>query len=429
MPAQTSPRRTHRRVSTPSATPVTPTPPATAASPPTSAGAHIGPLDGLRGVAVAAVLLFHAGNFGGGFLGVDLFFVLSGYLITGLLLKEAAARNGRIDLVAFWGRRARRLLPALAAMVSGTLLLVSAFGSPALLRNALDDGPWVVANLANWHFIADRMGYWNSGDTRVFSHLWSIAVEEQFYLFWPLLLVLAARGGHAGRNVAVVAATGALASLALMLHLADPIDSTRVYEGTDTRAFSLLLGALMVTGPATRAVARLGERPAGWISLALVCGIGTYWVLADGEDSPSLFQGGMFLHALAAAVLVSCLTRAPGSPVGRVLGCAAARWTGLISYSLYLWHWPIYLLLDEDRLGFAGWGRTAVIVVVSVAAAVLSKLLVEDPIRFRARWARGRTGVVALVATFAAMAVLWAVVPEPHSGVDSVDVTQLTDGY
>ncbi|MFE2870518.1 acyltransferase family protein [Embleya sp. NPDC059259] len=420
MPAQTSPRRIHRRVPTPSATPK---------SPLTSVKAHIGPLDGLRGVAVAAVLLFHAGNFGGGFLGVDLFFVLSGFLITGLLLKEAAAGNGRINLIAFWGRRARRLLPALAAMVSGTSLLVWAFGSPALIRNALDDGPWVVANLANWHFIADRMGYWNSGDTRVFSHLWSIAVEEQFYLFWPLLLVLVARGRNAGRNVAVVAATGALASLALMLHLADPIDSTRVYEGTDTRAFSLLLGAVMATGPATRAVARLGERPAGWLSLALVCGIGGYWVLADGEDSPSLFQGGMFLHALAAALLISCLTRAPGSPVGRVLGGAALRWTGLISYSLYLWHWPVYLLLDEEHLGFSGWGRTAVVVAVSVAAAVLSKFLVEDPIRFRARWAHGRTGAVALVATFAALAALWAGIPEPKSGATSVDVTRLTDGY
>ncbi|WP_331769653.1 acyltransferase (plasmid) [Embleya sp. NBC_00888] len=419
MPAQTSPRRTHRRVPTPSTSP---------ASPPASAKPHIGPLDGLRGVAVAAVLLFHAGHFGGGFLGVDLFFVLSGFLITGLLLKEAAAGNGRIDLVTFWGRRARRLLPALAAMVSGTLPLVWAFGSPALIRNALDDSPWVVANLANWHFIADKMGYWNSADTRVFSHLWSIAVEEQFYLFWPLLLVLVARGGKAGRNVAVVAATGALASLALMIDLTDPIDSTRVYEGTDTRAFSLLLGAMAATAPATRAVARLGEHLAGWISLVLVCGIGAYWVLADGEDSPSLFQGGMFLHALAAALLICCLTRAPASPVGRVLGGTPLRRLGLISYSLYLWHWPVYLLLDEERLGFSGWGRTAVIVAVSIAAAVLSKFLVEDPIRFRARWARGRTGAVALLATFAAMAALWAVIPEPHSGAGSVDVTQLTAG-
>ncbi|MGW1991973.1 acyltransferase family protein [Embleya sp. NPDC001921] len=420
MPAQTSPRRTHRRV---------PTPSTTTASPPTSAKPHIGPLDGLRGVAVAAVLLFHAGHFGGGFLGVDLFFVLSGFLISGLLLEEAAAGNGRIDLVAFWGRRARRLLPALAAMVSGTLLLVWAFGSPALIRNALDDSPWVGANLANWHFIADKMGYWNSADTRVFGHLWSIAVEEQFYLFWPLLLVLVARGRNAGRNVAVVAATGALASLALMIDLTDPIDTTRVYEGTDTRASSLLLGAMAATAPATRAVARLGEHLAGWISLVLVCGLGAYWVLADGEDSPSLFQGGMFLHALAAALLVSCLTRAPGSPVGRVLGGTALRWTGLISYSLYLWHWPVYLLLDEERLGFSGWGRTAVIAAVSVAAAVLSKFLVEDPIRFRARWARGRTGVVALLATFAAMVALWAVIPEPHSGAGSVDITRLTAGY
>ncbi|MYS79256.1 acyltransferase family protein [Embleya scabrispora] len=419
MPAQNSPPRTHRRAPTSSATP---------ASTPASAKRHIGPLDGLRGVAVAAVLLFHAGHFGGGFLGVDLFFVLSGFLITGLLLKETAAGNGRINLVAFWGRRARRLLPALAVMVSGTLLLVWAFGSITLIRTALDDSPWVAANLANWHFIGDRMGYWKSADTRVFSHLWSIAVEEQFYLFWPLLLVLVARGRNAGRNVAAVAVIGAAVSLALMIDLADPIDSTRVYEGTDTRAFSLLLGALMATPPATRASTRLGEHLAGWFGLALAGGIGAYWVMADGEDSPSLFQGGMFLHALAVALLILCLTRAPGSPLGRVLGSTPFRWTGLISYSLYLWHWPIYLLLDKERLGFSGWGRTAVIVAVSVAAAVLSKFLVEDPIRFRARWAKGWTGAVALLATIAVMGGLWAVIPEPRSGGPSVDITRLAPG-
>ncbi|AXL92658.1 acyltransferase [Streptomyces sp. CB09001] len=389
---------------------------------------HVAPLDGLRGVAVLGVLFFHAGHFDGGFLGVDLFFVLSGFLITGLLLKEARARGGRIDLLAFWGRRARRLLPALAVVLAGTLLLVWALGPPNLLRYALDDGPWVAANLANWHFVADRVGYWDSAGTRVFSHLWSIAVEEQFYVVWPLVLCLVARGRGAGRRVAAVAATGAVASLVLMVVLTTPADTTRVYEGTDTRAFSLLLGALAATEPAARLVSRLGERAADRWSLALAAGIGAYWVAADGQNSPSLFRGGLFLHALAAALLIACLARAPRTPAGRFLAAAPLRRLGVVSYSLYLWHWPVYLLLSEERLGLEGAPRTAVLLAVSVGLALLSKVLVEDPVRFRARWARGRTGAVALVAAFAALTALWAVVPQPRTGEGSVDVTRLGAG-
>ncbi|UNO40366.1 acyltransferase [Streptomyces sp. MST-110588] len=411
MPTPPTPARTHRRARTTEAPP--------------SAARHIAPLDGLRGLAVLGVLFFHAGHFSGGFLGVDLFFVLSGFLITGLLLRERQARNAPLDLVAFWGRRARRLLPALAVTLAGTLLLVWASGPPSLLRYALDDAPWVVANLANWHFITDQVGYWNAADTRVFGHLWSIAVEEQFYLVWPLAIGLAARGANGGRRVAAVAAAGAAVSLALMIAFTGPTDTTRVYEGTDTRAFSLLLGSLMATPPAARLLARVGERTAGWASLALACGIGTYWVMADGQHAPSLFQGGLFLHALAAALLIAFLARAPRTPAGTVLAAPPLRWFGRISYSLYLWHWPVYLLLSEERLGMTGWSRTAVILTVSVTAAWLSKALVEDPIRYRARWAKGGTGFVALLAAFAALAALWALIPQPQTGAGTVDITRL----
>ncbi|MDQ0949916.1 peptidoglycan/LPS O-acetylase OafA/YrhL [Streptomyces phaeochromogenes] len=412
MSAPNPPVHTHRRARTTTA----PGPYATR---------HIAPLDGLRGLAVLGVLFFHVGHFDGGFLGVDLFFVLSGFLITGHLLKETQASNGRIDLIAFWGRRARRLLPALAVTVAATLVLTQAFGPPPLLRYALDDAPWVAANLANWHFISDQVGYWNSADTRVFGHLWSIAVEEQFYLVWPLLLALAARGRNAHRRVAAMAVAGAAVSLFLMIVLTVPTDTTRVYEGTDTRAFSLLLGSLMATAPAAHHLARVGERTADRASLALACGIGAYWATADGQDAPSLFQGGLFLHALAAALLIAFLAQAPRTPVGRVLAAPPLRWFGLISYSLYLWHWPICLLLSEERLGIPDWSRTAVVLALSVAAAWLSKVLVEDPIRYRARWAKGRTGTAALLATIAALATLWALTPQPRTGAGSVDVTRL----
>ncbi|MFD0889518.1 acyltransferase family protein, partial [Streptosporangium algeriense] len=155
--------------------------------------AHIGALDGLRGLAVTAVLLFHAGHLDGGFLGVDLFFVLSGFLITGLLLNELGG-HGRLDLGAFLARRARRLLPALTLMVLATLLLAWAFARPDMLRSALQDAPWVAAQSANWHYIGEQIGYWDASGTRLFAHLWSIGVEWQFYLAWPLIVALAGRG-------------------------------------------------------------------------------------------------------------------------------------------------------------------------------------------------------------------------------------------
>ncbi|MGK5637078.1 acyltransferase family protein [Streptomyces sp. URMC 126] len=217
--------------------------------------AHIAPLDGLRGLAVLAVLLFHAGHLSGGFLGVDLFFVLSGFLITGLLLREAADR-GRIGLFAFWVRRARRLLPALAVVGVGTLLLAWAFAGPSVLLFALDDAP-VAAQSVNWHFITERIGYWNASGTRLFAHLWSVAVEWQFYLAWPLVVAFAGRGRGGERRIAVLAGAGTLVSLALMLRFGDVVDTTRAYEGTDTRAFALLLGALAATAPVRGALARV----------------------------------------------------------------------------------------------------------------------------------------------------------------------------
>ncbi|GGM41493.1 acyltransferase family protein [Promicromonospora citrea] len=387
---------------------------------------HLPALDGLRGVAIAGVLLFHAGHLGGGFLGVDLFFALSGYLITDLLLREVEA-TGTVSLPAFWARRARRLLPALAVLLAVVTLATWAVGDADLRRSALSDGPWVQANLVNWHLLGQSAGYWEGfGVGRVFGHLWSVAVEEQFYLVWPVLVLLLARGargsgGAAGRRVALAALLGSLASLALVLVLADPADTTRVYTGTDTRASSLLLGALLATAPARHVLGRAVGRWAGVVLLVLAGGVAALWGVADGEASPWLFQGGLFAHSLAAALVVALCVRAPGSAVARVLGAWPLRTLGLVSYSLYLWHWPVFLLLSEDRLGLDGWPRTLVVCAVSLALAALSTVLVENPVRFRAGWARGRTGLVALVATTAALALFWVVVPRPVAPVVDAD--------
>lgn len=375
-------------------------------------------LDGVRGVAILGVLLFHTGHLPGGFLGVDLFFTLSGYLITDLLLREVEA-TGAVSLAAFWGRRIRRLLPALATMLAGVTVLVWAAGSADLVRTTLDDGPWVQLNLLNWHLLAESAGYWDRfGSQRVFEHLWSIAVEEQFYLLWPPVLLVIARFAKRPETwVAVVAATASIGSLALMVALVDPADPSRVYTGTDTRAFSLLLGAVVATGPVR---ARVAVRWAAAATALLVAGMGILWSLADGTTSRWLFTGGLFAHSLAAALLIGLCVRAPRTWVARALAWPPLRWLGLISYSLYLWHWPVFVLLSPQLDGLS---RTLAVLAVSLGSATLSKYLIEDPIRFRARWARGRRGLAVFTAVTAGLAVLWVVLPAPAPVV--VDITGL----
>ncbi|GAB3449244.1 acyltransferase [Actinophytocola sediminis] len=374
---------------------------------------HLPALDGLRGIAILGVLVFHTGWLPGGFLGVDLFFALSGYLITDLLLRELDATGG-VSLIAFWGRRIRRLVPALAAMLAGVAVLVWAVAPPEVVRTTLADGPWVQLNLVNWHLLAESASYWDRfGAARVFEHLWSIAVEEQFYLVWPVLLAVIARWGH--RGVAVVACLASIGSLVLMIILVDPVDPTRVYTGTDTRAFSLLLGAAVATGPVRAALGRAVGRWTGAVLAMLAAGIGTAWVLVDGVGSPWLFTGGLFAHSLAGALLVGLCVAAPSTVVATVLAWPPFRWLGMISYSLYLWHWPVLVLFPPQ------W--TVVACLVSIGLAALSRYLVEDPVRFRAGWARGRRGLFAFVALMIGLAVLWWALPAPAP--PTIDITDL----
>ncbi|MFI0764177.1 acyltransferase family protein [Streptomyces sp. NPDC021218] len=386
--------------------------------------AHIAALDGLRGFAVAAVLLFHAGLLRGGFLGVDLFFVLSGFLITGLLLGETAGR-GRIALAAFWGRRARRLLPALVCAVVVTMVAMWAWGTPAQLRFALDDVPWVGAQAVNWHYIAEQIGYWNASDSRAFAHLWSIGVEWQFYLAWPLVVAVAAWGRYGERIVALLAGSGALVSLALTVSLGAAVDTTRAYEGTDTRAAALLLGALVATAPVRDLARRVPRRAADLVCLVLAGGLVAAWAMAEGEKAPRLFQGGLFLHSLAAAVLIALMAQVPGTRAARIAGSRLPRRMGEVSYSLYLWHWPVYLLLLPRLSGLGDWGAAAVAIGVSLMAAAVTKRLVEDPVRFRSGWACGRRGPAAVAALALIGVTLWMAVPVPVLGAGTVDISRL----
>ncbi|WP_149202475.1 acyltransferase family protein [Actinotalea subterranea] len=398
--------------------------------------AHVPALDGLRGVAILGVLLFHTGHLPGGFLGVDLFFVLSGYLITDLLVREVRT-TGRVALIAFWGKRVRRLAPALLTMVTAVTLLAWAAAPPDLVRTTLADGPWVQADLVNWHLVAESAGYWDRfGQRRVFEHLWSIAVEEQFYAVWPVVVVLVATaarrpGRRPDRSVAVVAALLAAASLVAMIVLVTPGDPTRVYIGTDTRAFSLLLGALVTTLPLRAACAWLARRSPGRVATVMACttvllaaAMGVTWAVVDGLDAPWLFKGGLFAHSLLSAALIGLCVHAPSNPVARALTWQPLRRLGRISYSLYLWHWPVIVLLPTlVPWAAAGWASTALVCVVSVGLAVLSTRLVEDPVRFRAVWARGRVGAVVLLVVMLALAAMWVALPGPEAPV--IDVSHL----
>ncbi len=388
---------------------------------------HIAALDGLRGFAVAAVLLFHAGYLRGGFLGVDLFFVLSGFLITGLLLGEAAGR-GRIGLAAFWGRRARRLLPALVCVVVVTLAATWAWGTPAQLRFALDDLPWVGAQAVNWHYIGEQIGYWNASDTRVFAHLWSIGVEWQFYLAWPLVVAVTTRVRYGERIVALLCGAGALVSLALTVSLGTAVDTTRAYEGTDTRAAAPLLGALMATAPVRGLARRVPRRAADPVCLVLA-GRARGGVDGDrGREGAAALSGRplpALPHSLAAAVLIVLLAQVPGTRAARIAGGRLPRRLGEVSYSLYLWHWPVYLLLLPRLSALGCGGAAAVAIGVSLVAAVATQRLVEDPVRFRSGWARGRRGLLAVAALAMVGAGLWATLPAPVPGAGTVDISRL----
>ena len=389
---------------------------------------HLPALDGLRGAAILGVLLFHAGHLRGGFLGVDLFFALSGYLITDLLLRELDA-TGSISLVAFWGRRIRRLSPALSVMLAVVAVLVWRFGAPDLVRSTLSDGPWTQADLVNWHLLAESAGYWDQhAAPRVFEHLWSIAVEEQFYVVWPVLVLLVAGWGRrvgrpVERAVAAAAAVISLISLVLMIVLVDPGDPTRVYTGTDTRAFSVLLGAIVTTRPVRAMLARAVGRHGGAAAGVLAGGIAVAWCVVDGTGSRWLYTGGLFAHSLATALLIGLCAQAPQAVVAKGFAWSPLRWVGELSYSLYLWHWPVFVLLSPQRLRVGGWWWTAAVCAVSIGVAVVSKYLVEDPIRFRAEWARGHRGLLAFVALTAALAALWWALPAPAGPV--VDITEL----
>ncbi|HEY5664694.1 MAG TPA: acyltransferase [Ilumatobacter sp.] len=373
---------------------------------------YVPALDGLRAFAVLGVLAFHDSRLSGGFLGVDLFFALSGFLITSLLLDEHA-RTGSIDLVGFWGRRLRRLLPAVLTLLVVTVVAYRVLADAGEWIVARRDAPWAQFYVANWH-LAGGDGYWNSfAAPSAFEHLWSLAIEEQFYLVWPVVVFAVLRWGGP-RALAATATAGGLASALAMILVFDGGDPTRVYMGTDTRAFSLLAGAAFAAPAMRGAMDRfVSRRPrlASAVLLAVVAVLGAMWVVASGT-SDWLFRGGLPVHAGLSGLLAAMVVA--GAEWGERLFCHPGLvWIGRLSYSLYLWHWPVFVYCSPERTGIDGWSLTAVRMAVAAGLSVLSYVLVEQPIRYRVRWAHGGRGRVTFAASTVALVVIWIAIPIP----------------
>ena len=394
--------------------------------------AHVPGLDGLRGVAVAGVVAFHLGYLDGGYLGVDLFFTLSGFLITRLLIVEHQA-NGRISFGSFLGRRARRLLPALLVMLAVTSVFTRRWSSPTDFGQFRGDALATLGYVANWREVAANTDYWALfARPSPLQHTWSVAVEEQFYLVWPLAVMgvlvgyrrlVRARPARMridrraepspaeihrraltwllGLSVVAAVASGVLAALL-------PDDATgvnRIYFGTDTRVAAILFGAALAIG-----VARFGDVPTGRARTALevaaigaVAMLGVGWFRLSGSGG-FLFDGGLALCGIGAALIIAAISHPQPGPLARVFSLRPLAALGLISYGVYLWHWPVITALTVGRVGLSGLQLTLLRIAVSLGLALLSYHLLEQPIRRGAL--SGWAARVSVPAAFASVIVL-----------------------
>ncbi len=354
-------------------------------------------LDGLRALAIIGVLLYHAGfdPLPGGFLGVDVFFVLSGFLITSLIL-EQFQRSGTINFKQFYLGRARRLLPALFLMlvVVGIAVALVYRDSAASFRADALASIFYINNW--WYIIADHSYFEFTGRPALLNHLWSLAVEEQFYLIWPFITFLVIRR-FSRRAVGLVALFGALASTVWMFVIATSqgmpefADPSRAYFGADSHAMGLLIGAALATVwrpgrlPLTIArPARIGLTAAGFGSIVLIIAFYAF----SSEFNPFLYRGGFLVLALVVAGTIALATH-PALPLGAWLGIAPLRYLGQRSYGIYLWHWPIFMVTRPGQdIPLDGLPLFAFRMFLTLAIAELSYRFVEMPIR---RGALGRT--------------------------------------
>lgn len=379
-------------------------------------------------MAVAAVLLYHGGVSwsGGGFLGVEMFFVLSGFLITSLLVAEWG-RSGGIVLRAFWARRARRLLPALFALVAAIGVYYALAGPTKAVPGLQGDGISTLLYFSNWHQVAAGTNYFAaSGPVSPLQHTWSLAIEEQFYVLWPLavlgVLGLARRRGATERRslqvllgLSLGGALVAAVEMGLLFGSGPALD--RVYYGTDTRATGLLLGAALAIALAIRR--RWPETPAPrlsppWARNALAAGslfmvplLAAGIVVADGDDA-WLYPWGMLATDAAMVVIIAAIVLRPQAPGARLMTLTPLRGLGKISYGLYLWHFPLFLWLDESSTGLRGADLLLLRLAVTLAVSLISYVIIEQPIRQRRRPAWVVRGLAPVGAGAAVVSLLMA---------------------
>jgi peptidoglycan/LPS O-acetylase OafA/YrhL len=376
-------------------------------------------LDGLRAFAVVGAMLFHANALRGGFLGVDLFFVLSGYLITGLLLTEGLARR-TISITGFYTRRFRRLAPALAAVLVFTLVWTYVAAPAAIAPTAATQVGWSVAYLNNWYALFGHVGYWGSHATILpLSHLWSLAIEEQFYVVWPVLLLVMIRLGARLRHFLRVAGGLAIVSAGWQWWVADHWGASRAYLGTDTRFTALAIGAtvavLLKMSADRRADAAWSGAPVeedevsaafwratehDWVHrrhtrlvgnvrharlwtlgvIASTAFLAFSWARADLTRT-SLFHGWLAGCSVAAGVLIAAVATNRSAWYARLLSLRPFVWIGKRSYSLYLWHFPLWVIFNGSSMHDSGFNLWAVRLSLTVVVSMASYTFVEQPIR------------------------------------------------
>jgi peptidoglycan/LPS O-acetylase OafA/YrhL len=347
-------------------------------------------LDGLRALAVVAVIAYHSEieSVPGGFLGVEIFFVISGYLITALLLEEFNL-NSAINLRQFWGRRARRLLPALFLYIGGSVAFAYSMAEDVVPTKG--EVLSTFGYVYNWFGIFQEISYTDVFERKnFFHHLWSLAVEEQFYLLWPILLLCLQR--YISRKVTIsLLVLGIMSSAFLMWTLYQPFeDPLRVYYGTDTRASGLLIGALLayIWRPWNAEKSELFPKgkdvllPVGLGALGILIWANMHYTLLM-PDADQLFRGGFLITSIVTAVVIACVVT-PNSNLNSILGLAPFVWVGKRSYGLYLWHWPVFQLTRERvDVDISGWELFAVRMFVTLVLVEISYQCIERPIRER----------------------------------------------
>jgi peptidoglycan/LPS O-acetylase OafA/YrhL len=392
---------------------------------------HLPGLDGLRGVAVIVVVAFHAGfdRMVGGYLGVSTFFTLSGFLITSLLLSEAR-RAGTVDLRAFWGRRFRRLMPASLVTLAAVAVLFGPFVATADQRASLRGGVLsALFEVANWYDIVAGNSY-----AALFSapspvlHFWSLAIEEQFYLLFPVLLLVIWRLARGSRGL-LAAGLGASALASFVEPFVWSMSDDRIYYGTDTRAAELLLGALLAVVLSHRPLRRRLALRLRWRTAAITLGavalaVQAWWWWSVPQTSEWLYRGGFGLYALMSCAVILAASL-PSGPMRTLMSWPLLRWFGQYSYGIYLVHWPIFLTVRQRWPDAGRWAQTVVAVAATLGVAVLSYRFVEQPVRAR-RWPPvGRAVPVAGLAVVVVAALAFVPLPVDRGELaTSIDETQ-----